>query len=84
MRWLDSITNAMDSNLSKLQETVQDRGVCCSPWGHKSWIQLSDSLTTTSTHLLIYLQEYICVRVCIQEHLFPKRHVQKTFTTAFS
>ena len=26
MRWLDSITNSTDVNLSKLQETVEDRG----------------------------------------------------------
>ena len=26
MRWLDSITHSMDMNLSKLQETVEDRG----------------------------------------------------------
>ena len=25
-RWLDSITDSMDMNLSKLQETVEDRG----------------------------------------------------------
>ena len=26
IRWLDSITDSMDMNLSKLQETVEDRG----------------------------------------------------------
>ena len=29
MRWLDSITNLVDVNLSKLQETVEDRGTWC-------------------------------------------------------
>ena len=36
MRWLDSITNSMEMNLSKLQEMVKDRSLaCCSPWDHK-------------------------------------------------
>ena len=26
MRWLDSITDSMDMNLSKLRDTVEDRG----------------------------------------------------------
>ena len=29
MRWLDSITDSMDMNLSKLQEIVKDRDASC-------------------------------------------------------
>ena len=31
MRWLDSLTDSMDMNLSKLWETVKDRGACGEP-----------------------------------------------------
>ena len=30
MRWLEDITDSMDMNLKKLQETVKDREACCS------------------------------------------------------
>ena len=29
IRWLDSITNSMDRNLSKYWEIVENRGDCC-------------------------------------------------------
>ena len=29
MRWLNSITDSMDMNLTKFQETVVDKGVWC-------------------------------------------------------
>ena len=36
IRWLDSITDSMDINLSQLQETVKPESLlCCSPWGLK-------------------------------------------------
>ena len=44
MRWLDSITDSMDMNLSNLREIVEDRGACCVVFHGvtKSWTQLRD------------------------------------------
>ena len=39
MRWLDSVTNPVDMNLTKLWETVKDRETqhAYSPWNHKEF-----------------------------------------------
>ena len=42
MRWLDSITDSMDMNLSKLQETVEDTG---------AWHAVAHEVTKSKTQL---------------------------------
>ena len=48
LSWLDSITDSMDMNVSKLQEIVKDmKAWCAAVHGvTKSWTQLSNSTTT--------------------------------------
>ena len=44
MRWSDIISDSRDMNLSKVQETVKDREVCCAAvhWIAKNWTRLSN------------------------------------------
>ena len=53
MRWLDSISNSMDMNMSKLQEIVKERGAWCATVHGvtNSWTWLSDWTTTTKSYI---------------------------------
>ena len=63
MRWLDSITDSLDMNLSKLWEIVQDRGVWQAA-GHgvtKSWTQLTNcTITTKFSWMSKWMKKEIC------------------------
>ena len=48
MWWLDSITDSMDMNLSKLWEIVEDRWAAAVSGVRKSQTQLSDWTTSTT------------------------------------
>ena len=63
VRWLDSITDSADRNLSKLLEIVKDKGVLwCIPWycrvGHAE--QLNSSNKRKCEHL--WLAQFHCGR----------------------
>ena len=49
MRWLDSITNSTNMNVSKLWEIVKRSLAGCSPWGHE------ESAAVTEQFCIIYM-----------------------------
>ena len=56
VRWLDSITDSTDVNLSKLWETVEDRGIWCATVHGVTelWTWLSNWTTTVDWYVVNY------------------------------
>ena len=67
MRWLDSTTDSMDMNLSKLWEMVKDRGAWRAGVREvtRSWTRLSDRRPPPISHFLFHF----CFVPCIRCHL---------------
>ena len=70
MRWLDSTTDSMDMNWSKLWETVEDRGAwraCCSHWVTKSWTRLND---WTANNRPLQITQFLWFRFSLRQLIF--------------
>ena len=73
MRWLDSITDSVDVNLSKLWETVEDRGVCCTAVRGGKESDITQGLT--SNHKAKYMKRVMGLLCFSRAPLGPNLHV---------
>ena len=66
MRWLVSINDSVDMNLSKLWEIVKDRGAWHATVHGVAKGQTLATATTTIHHFsIIIMQIFVCVCVCV-------------------
>ena len=80
MRWLDSIADSMDMNLSKLWEAVKDRGAwqAASQEVEKSWTQLSNwTISSLSHHISKGVATYILIDEGVLKNFWVPLHIYK-------
>ena len=84
MRWLDSITDSMDMNSSKLWEIVEDRGAWhASIHGITNSWTLSNWITTTAI-FMIYIHIYIYTHTHTHTHMYIHIEREYELTSGFT
>ena len=66
MRWLEGISNTMNTNLGKLQEMVRDREV---------WHAAVHAVTRVGYNWATEQQQYMCVYVCVYTHTYIHTYI---------
>ena len=64
---LDSVTDSVDMNLSKLQKTVKDREAWCAP---VHGVKVRHDLVTGQQQKYIYMRIYVCGNTHIYTYIY--------------